>query len=145
MHGKGIEWWGAYEPFHIMLNEYRVADILLTAHAKSRFLDRVNRSDSENAEIAAWMWQCLKLNRIRRYSQSEYNAFLVDNDTVIIAEFKELEGVRTLSGHPLYKMIIVSCLGNLSATPQLRDLKTYYSWLRHNRRIKLMKRRRKRR
>lgn len=144
MHGKGMEWWGAYEPFHIMLNNYGIADILLTQHAKSRYADRVAREDSGNGEVTAWIWQCLKQNRVRPYSHSDYNAYLIDNDTVIVADFRPLEGVTALSGEPLYVMVIVSFLGRISATPQLRDLKTYYSWLRHSRRMKLMKKRRRR-
>ena len=144
MHGKGMEWWGAYEPFHIMLNNYGIADILLTQHAKSRYGDRVVQEDSGNGEVTAWIWQCLKQNRVRPYSHSDYNAYLIDNDTVIVADFRQLEGVTALSGEPLYVMVIVSFLGRISATPQLRDLKTYYSWLRHSRRMKLMKKRRRR-
>jgi hypothetical protein len=97
------------------------------------------------ADIAAWMWQCLKQNRVKPYLQSKYNAYLIDEDTVVIAEFKELEGVTSLSGRPLYIMVILSFLGRISATPQLRDLQAYYSRLRNSRRIKLMKKRRKRR
>jgi hypothetical protein len=144
MHGKGMEWWGAYEPFHIMLNEYGIADIVLTQHAKSRFADRIAGEDGGNGEVTAWIWQSLKQNRVKSYSHSDYNAYLIDNDTVIVADFRELEGVTSLSGRPLYIMVIVSFLGKISATPQLRDLKTYYSWLRHSRRMKLMKKRRRR-
>ncbi|MNC60617.1 hypothetical protein D3C75_1105070 [compost metagenome] len=86
----------------------------------------------------------MKQNRVRPYSQSEYNAYLIDNDTSVVAEFKELEGVTTLSGHPLYVMVVVTFLGDISATPQLRDLRAYFSWLRHSRRMKLVKKRRRR-
>lgn len=147
MHGKGMEWWGAYEPFHIMLNDYRVADIVITDHARSRYPVRVSQGEANghSGEIAAWMWQCLKQNRIKPYLQSKYNAYLIDEDTVVIAEFKELEGVTSLSGRPLYIMVIISFLGRISVTPQLRDLQAYYSRLRNSRRMKLMKKRRKRR
>ncbi|WNS46897.1 hypothetical protein [Paenibacillus sp. MMS20-IR301] len=144
MHGKGMEWWGAYEPFHIMLNEYGIADVVLTQHAKSRYSDRIAQEDGGDSEVTAWLWQCLKQNRVRPYSRSEYNAYLIDNDTVIVADFRQLEGVTALSGERLYVMVIVSFLGKISVTPQLRDLKTYYSWLRHSRRMKLMKKRRRR-
>lgn len=147
MHGKGLESWGAFEPFHIMLNDYRVADIVITSHAQSRYSDRVSQGESNggNGEIGAWLWQCLKQNRIKPYLQSKYNAYLIDEDTVVIAEFKQLEGVTSLSGRPLHIMVIISFLGRISATPQLRDLQTYYSRLRNSRRMKLMKKRRKRR
>ncbi|WP_438494188.1 hypothetical protein [Paenibacillus sp. IHBB 3054] len=144
MHGKGMEWWGAFEPFHIMLNDYRVADIVITNHAKSRYLDRINPESSDSGQLSAWMWQCLNQNRIKPYQQKEHNAYLIDEDTLVIAEFRELEDVTSLSGRPLYVMVIVSYLGRISATPQLRDLQAYYSHLRNSRRMKLMKKRRKR-
>lgn len=145
MQGKGMEWWGAYEPFHVMLNDYRVADIVITDHAKSRYLDRTKQENGINEEIGAWLWQSLKENRIKPYLQGELQAYLVEGDIVVIAEFKELEGVTSLSGRPLYVMVIVSFLGRISATPQLRDLQTYFARLRNSRRMKLAKKRRKRR
>lgn len=54
---------GAYEPFHIVLNDYGIADIVLTQHAKSRYADRVAEEDDGNGEVTAWIWQCLKQNR----------------------------------------------------------------------------------
>ncbi|ETT63420.1 hypothetical protein C173_24032 [Paenibacillus sp. FSL R7-277] len=144
MQGKGMDWWGVHEPFHIMLNNYGIADIVLTRHAKSRYADRVAAEDSGNVEVTAWIWQALKQNRLRPYSSSDYNAYLIDNDTVIVVDFRQLEGVTALSGEPLYVMVIVSFLGKISVTPQLRDLKRYYSWLRHSRRMKLSKKRRRR-
>ncbi|WP_256706320.1 hypothetical protein NYE24_00955 [Paenibacillus sp. FSL H7-0350] len=144
MQGKGMDWWGVHEPFHIMLNNYGIADIVLTRHAKSRYADRVAAEDSGNVEVTAWIWQALKQNRLRPYSNSDYNAYLIDNDTVIVADFRQLEGVSALSGEPLYVMVIVSFLGKISVTPQLRDLKRYYSWLRHSRHMKLSKKRRRR-
>ncbi|MHA6532512.1 hypothetical protein [Paenibacillus sp. BAC0078] len=144
MQSKGMDEWGVYEPFHIMLNEYRVADIFITPHARSRFADRINQ-EGKDEDLGAWIWQCVKMNRLRPYSHREYNAYLIDNDMAVIVEFTELEGVTSLSGHPLYVMVIVSFLGKISATPQLRDLRSYYSWLRYSRRMKLMKKRRRRR
>ncbi|WP_305953453.1 hypothetical protein [Paenibacillus sp. P32E] len=145
MHVKGMETWGVYEPFHIMLNEYSVADIVITPHAKSRYTDRISKEDGKDMDIGAWIWQCVKQNRVRPYSQREYHAYLIDNDTSMVVQFKELEGATTISGDPLYVMIVVTFLGNISSTPQLRDLRAYFSWLRHSRRIKLVKKRRRRR
>jgi hypothetical protein len=144
MRNKGTEWPSTYEPFHIMLNDYRVADIVITSHAKSRYMDRISDGVSNDEEVAAWMWQCLRQNRLKPFSDSNYNAYLIDGDAVVIAEFTELAGERTLSGHPLYSMIIVSFLGRISVTPQLRDLKTYFSLLRSSRRTKLSKKKRRR-
>lgn len=144
MHGKGMEWWGAFEPFHIMLNDYRVADIVITSHAQSRYVDRIHPEGRDSGEAGAWMWQCLKQNRIKPYQQSEHNAYLIDEDILLIAEFRMLDDVTSLSGRPLYVMVIVSFLGRISEIPQLRDLQAYYARLRNTRRMKLMKKRRKR-
>ncbi|WP_410511619.1 hypothetical protein PaeBR_16285 [Paenibacillus sp. BR2-3] len=145
MSDKGKEGWGSHEPFYILLNDYRVANIVITNHAKNRYLDRISEAGSDEGEIAAWLWQCLKQKRIKPYPNSEQNAYLIDDDLVMAAEFNELEGVSNLSGQPLYNLIIVSFLGKISSNPKLRDLKTYYSWLRHARRMKLIKKKRKRR
>jgi hypothetical protein len=144
MRNKGTDWPSSYEPFHIMLNDYRVADIVITNHAKSRYLDRISKGVSNDEEVAAWMWQCLMQNRLKPFSDSDFNAYLIDDDSVVIAEFTELTGEKDISGQPLYSMIIVSFLGRISATPQLRDLKTYFSLLRNSRRTKLTKKKRKR-
>jgi len=70
--------------------------------------------------------------------------FLIDDDLVFVAEFTELPGETDLVGQPLHKMIVVTFLGRMSVTIELRDLKTYYSWLRHSRRMTLIKNSRKR-
>lgn len=144
MRNKGTEWLSTYEPFHIILNNHRVANIVITNHAKSRYLDRISNGVGDDEEITAWMWQCVKQSRLKPYSDSVYNAYLIDDDSVVIAEFTELEGERSLSGHPLYTMIIVSFLGRISVIPQLIDLKVYYSLLRQSRGKKLTKKKRKR-
>lgn len=139
MRDKGTERWGTYEPFHVMLNDYRVADIVISNHARNRYQDRINEAAAGHEEIAAWLWQCLKQKRLRVYSGSKHNAYLIDDDVVIIAEFTMLEDEETLSGHSLYIMNVISFLGSLSKAPELRDLKQYYSWLRHSRRMKLVR------
>lgn len=144
MRDKGTELWGKYEPFHIMLNDYRVADIVITNHATSRYIDRISDSGTDEGDIAAWIWQALKQKRIKPYQQQEQNAYLIDDDFVIIAAFTELEGERNLSGQPLFTMTVLSFLGKISVTHQLRDIKAYYLWLRQARRVKLIKKRRKR-
>lgn len=144
MRNKGTDWPSTYEPFHIMLNDYRVADIVITNHAKRRYLDRISKGVGNDEEVAAWMWQCLMQNRLKPFSDSDFNAYLIDDDSVVIAEFTELTGEKDISGQPLYSMIIVTFLGRISVTPQLRDLKTYFSLLRNSRRTKLRKKKRKR-
>ena len=144
MRDKGTELWGKYESFHILLNDYRVANIVITNHAKSRYLDRINVEGSNEGDIATWIWQSLRQKRIKPYSQHDKNAYLIDDDTVVIAEFTELTGERNHSGHQLYGMTVVSFLGKVSINPQLRDLRAYYSLLRQARRVKMIKKRRKR-
>ncbi|ASA21035.1 hypothetical protein [Paenibacillus donghaensis] len=147
MRNKGTEGLGMYEPFYIMLDECRIVDIVITSHAGSRYQDRINPTGSEepvDAEVAAWMWQCLRQNRLAPYLAREYNAYLIDNDIVTICELKELEGESTLSGDPLYLLVVVTFLGRISAQLQLRNLRSFYSALSSSRRLKLAKKRRKR-
>ncbi len=69
---------------------------------------------------------------------------MIDEDIVVVAEFANLENEVDIAGNPLHKMIIVTFLGRMSETIELRDLKSYYSWLRHSRRMTLIKNSRKR-
>jgi hypothetical protein len=55
-----------------------------------------------------------------------------------------LKDETDIAGNPLHKMVIVTFLGKVSEDIQLRDLKAYYSWLRHSRRMTLVKHGRKR-
>ena len=75
MRNKGTEWLSTYEPFHIILNNHRVANIVITNHAKSRYLDRISDGTGDDQEITAWMWQCVKQGRLKPYSDSVYNAY----------------------------------------------------------------------
>ncbi len=90
------------------------------------------------------MWQCLKKGRIEPYYRNEQDVYLIDDDLVFVAEFATLDKETDLTGNPLHKMIIVTFLGRMSETIELRDLKSYYSWLRHSRRMTLIKNSRKR-
>ncbi|WP_136606401.1 hypothetical protein [Paenibacillus dokdonensis] len=145
MRDKGMERWSTYEPFYVVLGDKRVADIVITNHAKTRYNDRIQSGDSQIDDIAAWMWECLKQNRMLPYYRNEQDVYLIDEDLVVVAEFTEIEGEHDISGNPLHKMIVVTFLGRMSETIELRDLKSYYSWLRHSRRMTLIKNTRKRR
>ncbi len=145
MRDKGMERWSTYEPFYVVLGDKRVADIVITNHAKSRYNDRIQSGDVPTDDIAAWMWECLKQGRMLPYYRNEQDVYLIDEDMVVVAEFTEIEGQRDISGNPLHKMIIVTYLVRMSETIELRDLKSYYSWLRHSRRMTLIKNTRKRR
>lgn len=144
MRDKIMERWSTYEPFHVVLGEKKVADIVITNHAISRYNDRISKEQTPIEDIAGFMWDSLKQNRIVSYYRKEEDVYLIDEDIVVVAEFAELPGEIDLAGNPLHKMIIVTFLGKMSETIELRDLKSYYSWLRHSRRMTLIKNSRKR-
>lgn len=136
--------WSTYEPFYILLGGKRVADIVITNHALERWNDRISDTESTVADICDFLWERLKRGNVRPYYRREQDVYLVDEDLVLVAEFGKLDRVD-LAGEPLHKMIVVTFLGKMSETMELRDLKTYYSWLRHSRRMTLIKNSRKRR
>ncbi|NMM51368.1 hypothetical protein [Paenibacillus aquistagni] len=145
MRDKVMERWSTYEPFYVMLGDKKIADIVITNHAKTRFDDRISHADTNTESIAEWMWDCLKQQRISAYYRNEEDVYLIDDDIVFVAEFVPSDQDMDLAGNPLMKMIVVTYLGRMSETMELRDLKTYYSWLRHSRRMTLVKNSRKRR
>lgn len=144
MKDKVTERWNTYESFHILLGDKKVADVIITNHAKIRWADRVEHKKTGYEDIAGFIWQCLKQGRITPYYRNEEDVYLIDEDLVFVAEFSELEGETDIAGNPLHKMIVVTFLGRMSETIELRDLKSYYSWLRHSRRMTLIKNSRKR-
>jgi hypothetical protein len=142
---KHTERWSTYEPFHVVLGDKRVVDIIITNHARTRWTDRVESEKTGYSDIAEYMWECLKEGRIVPYYRNEQDVYTIDDDLVFVAEFSISETDTDLLGNPLHKMIVVTFLGRMSETMELRDLKTYYSWLRHSRRMTLIKNNRKRR
>lgn len=145
MKDKNTERWNTYEPFHIVLGDKKVVDIIITNHARARWVDRVENEKTGYSDIAQYMWECLKEGRIVSYYRNEQDVYTIDDDLVFVAEFSVSETETDLLGNPLHKMIVVTFLGRMSETMELRDLKTYYSWLRHSRRMTLIKNNRKRR
>ncbi|QTH45997.1 hypothetical protein J4772_17130 [Cohnella sp. LGH] len=145
MKDKHTERWSTYEPFHIVLGDKKVCDIIITNHARTRWSDRVEQEKTGYSDIAEFMWQCLKDGRVVSYYRNEQDVYTIDDDLVFVAEFSVSETDTDLLGNPLHKMIVVTFLGRMSETMELRDLKTYYSWLRHSRRMTLIKNNRKRR
>jgi hypothetical protein len=127
------------------LGDKRIAEVVITNHARQRWTDRVESEKTGYADIVQYLWQCLKEGRIVSYSRSEQNVFTVDDDLVFVAEFANADREADPDGYPLHKMIVVTFLGRMSETIELRDLRTYYSWLRHSRRMTLIKNNRKRR
>ena len=137
--------WNTYEPFFVPLGDKRVADIVITNHAVTRWNDRISQNDDSITSICDYLWTQLKSENIKSYYRNEQDVYLVEEDLVMVAEFVVLDNEVDLIGNPLHKMIIVTFLGRMSETMELRDLKTYYSWLRHSRRMTLIKNSRKRR
>lgn len=137
--------WSTYEPFYVLLGDKKVANVVITNHARARWNDRIAKEEADIESIAAFIWDSLKQNRIISYYRNEQDVFLIDDDLVVVAEFVESDTEFDLAGEPLSKMIIVTFLGKMSETMELRDLKTYYSWLRHSRRMTLVKNSRKHR
>jgi hypothetical protein len=145
MKDKTMARWSTYEPFYIQLGDKKVADIVITHHARMRWTDRINHDkEAKLDEICDFLWQRLKTEEVRSYYRQEQDVYLVEEDIVMVAEFNEIENEVDIAGNPLHKMIIVTFLGRMSETMELRDLKTYYSWLRHSRRMTLIKNSRKR-
>lgn len=134
-----------YEPYYLELGGKKIADIVITHHARVRWTDRVEQEKTGFSDICAYLWGTLKNGTIKPYYKNEQEVYLVDEDLVMVAEFTQLEQQFDLSGKPLYKMIVVTFLGRMSEMIELRDLKSYYSWLRHSRRMTLIKNGRKRR
>jgi hypothetical protein len=145
MKDKIMDRWSTYEPFFVQLGDKKVADIVITNHARTRWIDRVETEKTGFEDICSFLWEKLKTNQIESYYRKEEDVYLVEDDLVVVAEFSEIEGEVDIIGNPLHKMIIVTFLGRMSETMELRDLKSYYSWLRHSRRMTLIKNNRKRR
>jgi hypothetical protein len=133
-----------YEPYYLELGGKKIADIVITHHAKVRWTDRVEQEKTGFSDICAYLWGTLKNGTIKPYYKNEQEVYLVEEDLVMVAEFTQLEQQFDITGKPLYKMIVVTFLGRMSEMIELRDLKSYYSWLRHSRRMTLIKNGRKR-
>lgn len=144
MRDKSMERWSTYEPFYVEFENKKIADIVITNHARSRWVNRVESHVTDYDDISSFLWKRLKEHRIRPYYRQEQEVFVVDEDLVLVAEFSVLDNETDIAGNPLHKMIIVTFLGRMSETIELRDLKSYYSWLRHSRRMTLIKNSRKR-
>ncbi|MCU6795248.1 MULTISPECIES: hypothetical protein [Paenibacillus] len=144
MRDRTIERSNGCEPFFVSLGNKSITDIVITNHAQIRWNDRVEHEKTGFEDICAFLWNRLKAGQIKSYYKNGEDAYLVDDDLVLIAEFTEMENLSE-TGPKLHRMVIVTFLGRMSETIELRDLKSYYSWLRHSRRMTLIKNSRKRR
>ncbi|TNJ67189.1 hypothetical protein FE784_06495 [Paenibacillus hemerocallicola] len=144
MKDKIMDRWSTYEPFYVVLGDKKIADIIITNHARSRWIDRVESEKTGFEDICAFLWDRLKKDQVKPYYKNEKDVYVIEEDLVMVAEFSVLENEFDIAGNPLHKMIIVTFLGRMSEVIELRDLKSYYSWLRHSRRMTLIKNSRKR-
>ncbi|RKN86653.1 hypothetical protein [Paenibacillus ginsengarvi] len=144
MKDKIMDRWSTYEPFYVVLGDKKVADIIITNHARSRWIDRVESEKTGFEDICAFLWDRLKKEQVKPYYKNEKDVYVVEEDLVMVAEFSIIDNEFDIAGNPLHKMIIVTFLGRMSEVIELRDLKSYYSWLRHSRRMTLIKNSRKR-
>ncbi|GAB2702409.1 hypothetical protein ACFQWB_02085 [Paenibacillus thermoaerophilus] len=144
MRDRIMDRYSTYEPFYIVLGDKKIADIIITNHARVRWTERVESDKTGYGDICDFLWDRLKKGRVESYYRKEEDVYLIDDDLVMVAEFTVLENETDIAGNPLHKMIVVTFLGRMSETMELRDLKTYYSWLRHSRRMTLIKNTRKR-
>lgn len=144
MKDKMTRRWNTYEAFYVELGDKKISDIIITNHAQTRWLDRVESANTGYDDIAEFLWECLKKGRVESYYRNEEDVYLIDGDLVFVAEFSDAPNDMDLLGNTLQKMIVVTFLGRMSETIELRDLKSYYSWLRHSRRMTLVKNSRKR-
>lgn len=137
-HGQSLE------PFRAPVGDKLIADIVITNHARSRWADRVEHEKTGFENIASFLWEKVKEGRIESYYRNEEDVYLIDDDLVMVCEFAPLDKESSHEEQTLYKMIVITFLGRMSETIELRDLKSYYSWLRHSRRMTLIKNSRKR-
>lgn len=131
--------WNTYESFYIDFSGKKVAEIHITHHAMQRWHERVSTTKMSLQKITEYIWECLQRSAVSLYYQGEEEVYIIDDDLVFVASFSEAFDAKDLIGNPLHRMKIITFLGKVSEDIELRDLKTYYSWLRHSRRMNLMK------
>lgn len=108
-----------YEPFHILLDGRRVSDVEVSRHAKTRFNERICTGGREGTDPEFWLWQRLKQKRVKPYSDSWPDVYIIDEDALMVVRFVPAEagGVAVPE-----KLIVVSFLGRVSENIELRDL-----------------------
>lgn len=144
MKDKTMNRWSTYDPFYIKLADKKVVDIIITHHAHSRYRTRLGNESTQLDEIYAFLWEKLKSGSVASYYRNEEDVYVIDDDLLFVAQFVVAETETDLLGDPLHKMIVITFLGKMSENIELRDLRSYYTWLRHSRRMTLIKNRRKR-
>ncbi|NOU99564.1 hypothetical protein [Paenibacillus planticolens] len=143
MKDRKMSRWSTYDPFNIELADKKVYDIVITHHAHSRYRLRIGDEAASLEEICAFLWEKLKSGKVAPYYKNEEDVYAVDDDLLFVAQFDNANSETDLLGNPLHRMIVVTFLGRMSENLELRDLRSYYSWLRHSRRMTLIKNSRK--
>ncbi|GIP14462.1 hypothetical protein J40TS1_01040 [Paenibacillus montaniterrae] len=139
MKEKRTRRWNTYEAFYVELGNYKVADIHITKHALERWKERVSQEQASYSSIASFLWDRLKQEAVQLYYRAEDDLYIVDEDLVFVAQFEQSQKDRNLLGEPLDRMTVITFLGRLSEVVELQDIKRYYAWLRHTRRMNLKK------
>ncbi|WP_270171668.1 hypothetical protein [Paenibacillus sp. SYP-B4298] len=139
MKDRAMSRWSTYDPYYIELGDKKIVDIIITHHAQDRWISRVDRGRAGLEEIGQFIWDRLKRGQIEPYYRHDEDVYIVDDDLLMVVNFAVSEQERDLIGNPLHKMMIITFLGRLSESLELRDLRSYYSWLRHSRRMTLVK------
>lgn len=137
MKEKQTKRWSTYESFYVPLGNYKVADIHITKHAVSRWEERVCEQHADYSSIASFLWDRLKQQAVTLYYRGEEDLYMVDDDLIFVALFDQTDKATDLLGDPLHRMNVITFLGKRSEVIELQDIKRYYAWLRHNRRMNL--------
>ncbi|MEK8126837.1 hypothetical protein WMW72_02840 [Paenibacillus filicis] len=123
----------------VKLEDKKITEIVITHHAQNRWATRVQNDKCSFIEIKRYLWDRLESGNIRSYYRKEEDVYVVDDDLLMVVEFAPADPAAPSSATFFYKLVAVTFLGRLSASMELRDLKTYYGWLRHSRRMSMLK------
>ncbi|MCD1261364.1 hypothetical protein B5M42_021415 [Paenibacillus athensensis] len=137
--------WSTYCPFFVQVSDKKVVDIIITKHAQTRWIERVTDEKCEVKDICDFLWLKLKSKKFEPYYTTEEEVYVIDDDLLVVVKFSVIENEVDLIGGPLHRMTVLTFLGKMSQSLELRDIKSYYSWLRHSRRMGLIKNSRKKR
>ncbi|PZE22880.1 hypothetical protein [Paenibacillus xerothermodurans] len=125
---------------YVTLGDRHIAEIIITNHARHRWVSRVESAKTGFTDIRKCFWNCLRSGRIQPYYKNEHDVYVVEDDLVLVAEFTDWDAGANCAAPRLQRMVMVTFLGWMSETIELSDL-----WLRHSRRMTLLKNGRKRR
>ncbi len=125
MKDKIMSRWSTYDPFYIELADKKIVDIVITHHAHSRWITRVEGEQTKLEDICKYLWDKLKSGKIASYYRNEEEVYVIDDDLLMVVQFTVVENETDLLGKPLHRMIVITFLGFMSKTMELRDLRAY--------------------